>query len=390
MDSVMMTTQPSLGASSFAPDPNDPFFLSTGDWRLIQRYVITGSAMPTDDVSLRSLLGVPVTTDVTAVTDIVPVTSDVAAHCTAWQTTTYPLLVTLAGNLVSYGEGAPLYYGALQTELNKAAAGGSDGAAARVNAGKILDKLASEADGYAARAQAAFDAVNTFKTQSEADDQRVGTLRAQYDKRFADNGPELTKLQNDIDAAQRELEAAQAEYEHDVIVAATSVTYAWIVPFGTIAAVTVATVYGVRATKAKETAAADAAKLKLLQDDQKTKQGAYALVKIVDSKVGDLGDKLKAALPILQRLTGTWQSLRDRMTTLATTVRQNIPLDDAFMASLGIQDSIQQWQKLARTANNFVANAYVIGQSPDNPLPLAAVAAISAGAANGIKLRRAA
>ena len=83
-------------------------------------------------------------------------------------------------------------------------------------------------------------------------------------------------LNDDIAETQRELDKASADYNYDVTVAATTPTYAWIFPFGTIPAVVVAGVYGKRATDAYKKMGECRDQIKTAQGDLQAKMAQQA------------------------------------------------------------------------------------------------------------------
>src|SRR5438270_156120 len=63
-----------------------------------------------------------------------------------------------------------------------------------------------------------------------------GGLVKKYNDEFGEKSQDVIDCNKEIEAQKLILQAANDEYNHDVIVAATSPTYAWVWPVGTIAA----------------------------------------------------------------------------------------------------------------------------------------------------------
>ena len=73
-------------------------------------------------------------------------------------------------------------------------------------------------------------------------------LLQEYDRKCGNQSAKVAQIKQELAEASDALQAANDEYAHDVTVAATTPTYTWVWPFGTIAAGVVAGDYGKKAT----------------------------------------------------------------------------------------------------------------------------------------------
>ena len=92
---------------------------------------------------------------------------------------------------------------------------------------------------------AAIGQLDNVKKGIDADDQ---VSKKTIDDLLSDD----PKSSTSIKAVERFLADAKKNYEHNVVVAATTPTYAWVLPVGLISAIVVAAVFGTRATSEKQ------------------------------------------------------------------------------------------------------------------------------------------
>ncbi|EMD00386.1 hypothetical protein BAUCODRAFT_144064 [Baudoinia panamericana UAMH 10762] len=127
----------------------------------------------------------------------------------------------------------------------------------------ICADLKRSADGYATKCQHHIDKVESFRNTTMSDKTKVDDLDYRFNSK-TDHEGKARKCYTDLingdlatiradEALQLSTEqSARQEYKDDVTAAATSVTYAWWFPIGTLAAIGVATAFGIKAEQAKK------------------------------------------------------------------------------------------------------------------------------------------
>ena len=111
---------------------------------------------------------------------------------------------------------------------------------------------------------------------------------------------------------------------HDVVVAATTPTYVWVWPFGTIAAAVVAGVYGDKAVKALERSRAAQQEINNLSDKLAADAQLMIAINTTEGGITNILDPLNAALPIIQKIQGVWGAIADDLNTIINTIQTNI------------------------------------------------------------------
>ncbi|MBV8634659.1 MAG: alpha-xenorhabdolysin family binary toxin subunit A [Burkholderiaceae bacterium] len=341
------------------------FAMSATEWLAIQTYVVNALALPTTDAAFKASLGAGAPDSMTEFAPLISAYGVINGHCATWQNTVFPATVSLAAEVSQYGRTkAPTYYGAILAEADILSDDPTNAKALKALKA-ILDNLSAQASTYADRASAVADQIATFATNTRNDQVvLIGSngdagLYKTYNDKYGAASDDVKALMKDIAAQQLILDSANEEYKQDVIIASTSPTYAWVFPFGTIAAAVVAGVYGARAVEALDRAKAASDKIKA--DNAQLAADAALMIGIHMAQKGmnEIIQALAGALPIIQKIQGIWgglaSDLKAIVTLIDTDIRQALPI----IMDLGVDEAIQAWKDVAAEADNYRVNAYV-------------------------------
>jgi len=341
------------------------FTLSRPEWIAIQAYSTDALALPTTADAFRKSLGAGAPTDLSDFDRLIEAYGAVHAHVTTWTTTTFPASVALAGDVYQYGTvKAPVYYPRILDEAKILERDPND-EQAKAALKAMLDNLKRDADDKSDRARKVSVDIAQFASDSELDkvtlvgaDGKSGLVKY-YDTKYGSTSAEVKKLTDDIAEQKSILKSANDEYDHDVVVAATSPTYAWVWPLGTIAAAVVAGVYGKRATDALDRARAAQGKIDILAD--KLAADANLLVAIHNAEVGagNIVRGLTETLPVIQKIQGVWGGIAADLGAISKLVDDDIRNVPPIIMDLGIDEAIKAWHQVAQRADAYRVNAYI-------------------------------
>jgi hypothetical protein len=348
------------------PAPNEnPFLLSSAEWLAIQVYVNDAISLPTNTDAFQKSLGPgapPINT-----TDFAPLIacySTINSHCTDWQNTTFPASVNLAGDVVAYAQKAPIYYGAINTEAQKLVTNPND-TQAQAALTAIINNLAAQAATYQNNAQHVADLVKTFADQTSADkvaligtDGASGLVKTYTDK-YGSTSDAVKSLTDQINGLNTLLVADTKEYNHDVIVASTSPTYAWIWPIGTIAAAIVAGIYGDKAMKALDRIHKDQDQIATLSAELQADANLMINLTRANKGITQITTEITNALPVIQKIQGIWGAIATDLTNIGNIIKNDIQQALPIIMSLGVDEAITAWQKLGTEADAYRVNAYI-------------------------------
>jgi hypothetical protein len=365
----MSTTQTysiAPGAIATAGTTGGPnFILSKTEWIAIQTYVNDALSLPTTLDQFRNSLGSGAPADLSDFTQLITAYATLNGHCSTWQTKTYPTTVSLASDIYEYGTNkVPVYYPAILTEA-KILISDPTNADAIAALKAILDNLQTTANGYQTKAKAAADAIQTFANDTTADETTLigpkgdAGLQKYYTDKYGATSAQVTQYTNELSGWKLSLVGDQAEYRHDVIVASTTPTYAWVWPFGTIAAAIVAGIYGHKAVEALDHIANDQKQINALQADLTADANLINAINMATGGISGITTALQAALPVVQKIQGIWQGISDDITAISKLIDTDIRQVPPIIMNLGVSEAVTAWYNVAQAANQYRVNAYV-------------------------------
>lgn len=342
-----------------------PFSLAKGEWLTIQTYVNDALALPITMDEFRNSLGPGAPSDLSDFNQIVTAYQALYGHCQTWQKTTFPSSVALADAVYDYGANkAPVYYPAILKEANILIGDpGNEGAKQALAA--MIGVLEKAATSYATQASTVATAIQQFATDTQADKTTLigpkggGGLQKYYNDEYGTKSADVQAKLDDIKAQQIVLKAAMKEYTHDVTVAATSATYAWIPIVGWIAGAIVAGIYGHKAVEALDEA--NDARDQIAHDNEVVQADFNLMAAINTTELGlsTIVDALSTALPVIQKLEGVWGAMAGDLGAIGTLIETDIAQVPPIIMSLGVDEAVLAWSNVAQAANAYRVNAYV-------------------------------
>ena len=341
------------------------FLLSSAEWLTIQVFVANAVTLPTTEQTFKDMLGPKAPDDLKDFEPLIACYESLNTHCIGWRDTIYPAVVSLASDIHQYGaQKAPTFYGAILKEADALVANPAD-EKTKATLKAILDNLSAEATRYQAKAAGIAKQIHQFATDTENDETTLigtdgkGGLYDKYDKEFGSESAEVKELNDDIAAQQVILDAEMKEYHDDVVIAATTPTYAWVPFVGWIAAAGVAGTYGQRAVEALR--AAHAARDQITADNEllARDQRLMDAIKMAQRSLTNIAGQVGAALPAIQKVEGVWGAIASDIDAIVALIDRDIRQAIPILMSLGIDEAIQSWQSVADEADQFRVNAYV-------------------------------
>lgn len=343
------------------------FVLSSSDWYAIQSYVtnaLSKEIMPHTEKDFRAFLGSAAPADLSDFDPLIGAYKNIFDHVTVWNDDTYPQSVSLASDIVAYARQAPTYYNPILPLAEKLTENPDD-EKTKEKLQAILDVLINQADAYHSQAEEVFKKIKSFADQTAQDKVTLagvdgeGGLYKYYNDKYGETSDEVKLLNDEIKAQQIVLDAANKEYEQDVVIAATTPTYAWIFPFGTIAAAVVAGIYGDKAVKALDRAKAAQKKINELTAELQVNANLMNSLNITIGSLDNNIDSISAALPIIQKIQGVWGGISDDLGNISALIKTNIQEALPIIMDLGVEAAIEQWKAVGKEAEAYRVNAYI-------------------------------
>jgi hypothetical protein len=397
---LLLKTDNPLGPGGFVED--NRFLLTKEEWYAVQRYVGNAMALPITEAALRIRLNIPDNEDISQFSKLIDGYEDssggringykdVYEHAEQWKKETYPFIVSLAHDLRGYADGVPASYGDMidkVTLLDEAAQVlwclennippfVQDPAyeyltrlsleqiqpliqVTTIQLSDLLKERISKATEYAEQASSAEQQVDEFKTLTEKDKSDMELLLASYSREHGEASEEMKEIRECIEGFQKCNTSLSEQYEHAVIVAATTPTYGWIFPLGTMIGATVAGIYGDKARQLRNQMNQVNEQITALETREQRVITMEGYLKAVNEDLQSMTGDMQEALVVLGKMKGAWEiiatDLQKIVEQLEETEKGEIPL--GLQKNL-IRTAIGQWDTVNEAATGFVYNAYV-------------------------------
>ena len=196
-------------------------------------------------------------------------------------------------------------------------------------------------------------------------------------KIIEDNNAELllndgSAIQANIDRLIVEKDQLNEEYAHWVKVSATTPTYGWIFPLGTIAAISTAAAGTAEALQLKAKLDAKKQEIEDLSKEYDHTSAVYSSWKLATKNITDTKGSIADALNSLSKLKGAWHDISNQLEFVlvdieSITTEQVINGDDMISAAFGtsgaVSKIVKKWQKIGDSADAWNKNAYITEQS---------------------------
>lgn len=338
--------------------------LDSSDNLTLQHYLLEGMVLPSTDDAIKTTFYLD-DEQLESFRDLQKAFGDIKDHCTTFYQGAYLGAVNLASSIVDCSFDIEGYLGKIIKLVDLFTQGKLDEQSATDQISAVISLLIDKFNKYTESSQNVCNGINTFYEETIQDnvcmngaDGKSGLVESYKDKYELNEG-DIKKLDDDIEEATRELEDATKEYNHDVTVAATTPTYAWFFPFGTIPAAVVAGVYGKRATDAYN-------KMKKLEKEIETKTQEYkqkmalvASLALAKQQTKDIGDLVKTAITPIEEMKGCWNAISQDLSNLLNTVQEDINKAALIIKDVPTQIAINKWKSVAAMADDYRKRAFI-------------------------------
>jgi hypothetical protein len=362
-----MSTEMNIGPGALAtPDVQGgpAFVLADPAWAAVQQYVADAKALPSTEELFRNSLGPGAPTDLSDFKKLTEAYAQIQEHCRVWNPL-FNTIVELASHVYEYGTSkAPVYYPPilpLAETLEKEP--GNTAAQNKLKA--ILELLEKEASQYASEASAVFSQVKQFAEETEADQLTLvgpkgeAGLLKYYEDKYSRTSKAVEEIVKKTEGNRQILEALEAEYRHDVIVASTTPTYAWIWPFGTVAGAVVAGIYGHKAVEVLREEERVKHEIEALENEEAADANLMTVIQFATTGVKNINKALSAALPVIQEVEGAWGAMASDLKAIAALIEDNIEKVPPIIMSLGVEAAVKAWHEVALAADTYRKHAYI-------------------------------
>jgi hypothetical protein len=291
----------------------------------------------------------------------------VQTTCDYFLRETFPKVVGLGNKLKNFAEAASEDGDAIFEFIVQMVKKGNIDAA--ITALTNLQKQATDNSNEAANIAVV---LSTYSTQLVTAD---AALKGTADRIEADDRvsmARITELQGGSDMVgsianlQLLMKNRQDEYDHDVIVAATTPTYAWVFPFGTIAAAIIAGVYGKKAVDALQQYEEMKQKVAGASAELQTAIAMHSIQGLADQGVTSVLKQTDVAIVQVTVVKNAWASVagnledvKDKLLDMSTDTNGTVTLNDIDVIEYYAEMAGKKWAKLMGPINELTDNPYI-------------------------------
>ncbi|KAL1662806.1 hypothetical protein GGF50DRAFT_58149 [Schizophyllum commune] len=344
------------------------YILQHGDVYKLLKYVWAGVLLPVTASAYQERLDISTETMVKlegVLKDLVDAYVTTKSHCDPFKDTTYPSIVALADDVYNYAQNAggtvdDSYYAQIfQLIRQLPSAEEADQAKIKESINGLIDMQLATVDTIVTKVAAAVKALTDFENECVGDQSLLTERNKALKDRLDTEVGQLTQLEDSLDSNRRIIRADEAAYEKDVIIAATTVTYAWLFPIGTAIAIGIAVTYGKAATSLLHAIS----NLKTDITDEETKiqdeKRLIADLNCIGANTASFLESLAGAIQVCQEMLGIWQGIGADLSNLRGMVNTSVRQANAAIASFVDEKLVAKWNDLAASVDKYRQAAYI-------------------------------
>ena len=340
-------------------DDNERLVLANPSWLTIRRYIENATRLPTEEATLRSNLKLNESDSFAPFKPLQKVFIKVKDDAIHWRDYTYPQALGLASDINTYSKKAAVFYEELIPVIDALVENPQDKDNKTLFRDIVID-LAETAKSHADNAENILDSIGHFQNQLSSDESHLAQLERDYGDKLGVSNENYRSLKADLDRATRDLEQENRRYDRQVMAAATSPSYAWVFPFGTIAATIVAGVYGDRAVETLRRIKRLKRQISHLSPRVERYQRFSENLDLAQGAVKNIKKDIESTLPIIRQVRGQWSYMSTDLNHISTIVNEELPEAVDHLKKLYIRLALNQWQEVGASTREFIETAYTL------------------------------
>ncbi len=369
---------------SYLNGDNDPLNTLKGNWIFLQIFATYGLRLPNTAASLESVLNLTAS----EAAGYPWFNAMYSAYNTLNEDSTYffndvfDKMTTLGSGLKSYASdvaGQDSVF-TLISSLIKPTDGTDPDPASALD---ILKDLTGTSQKNATLAAQIKTNLGTYKTKLISAQATLGSVKKNVDADDKTSQATITKLSGgpevmgSLKQLNNLLDADNEEYKHDVIVASTTVTYAWVAPpVGLIAAATVAGVYGKKAVDMLDTIDKLQGQIANAKKELQTAVATQNTVKLAEGGLDNVIKYTDLAIDKATSIQNSWSSMVTGLTSISDRISNSIKNEPdgekklaATIAVVYFMKKAQEsWTSIKPTIDTMVDNPYITVSPTDKDL----------------------
>ncbi|EAW13546.1 uncharacterized protein ACLA_055940 [Aspergillus clavatus NRRL 1] len=345
------------------------FTLQSDQNASVMRYVWHGCLLPTTVEDYARTLAIPASDlpgeTETELKEIVGVFVDMKQSSTVFRDVTWPSMVAIVDTVFNYasragGKDAGSYYFNMLDwvrQYNKESLKDNPDPDTLEDLKESImgacKKQENDIDALKLQSEKIKTALGSFKSACVEHENRLNpiiqTIQEKLGTLDGDTG-KIAEEAKDIKQKKKLLDQEIKEYDKDVVIAATTPSYAWLGLIGCVAAITVASIYGDKARRLEKAIKELKAAIEKEQGELKAMIALEAHFTSVQTHITGLHDEIDGAIQDLGKHEGVWESIKGRLTGLRKFVADlETDVEPTLLEKVDLENIVEQWNNLAKS-----------------------------------------
>lgn len=334
-------------------------------WHHLQAFSLSGVKLPTTMQDLSLTLSIT-TQKLSFLQPMLEAYVRIHDGCRTFLTKVFPEVVGLGNDLHEFARSATKDGGDVFATILSQLEGKQASAAL-----ELLTDLQVAAKENAERAQAVARQLAEYRVTLTEGHEAVARVQKTVESDDATSMARLAKLNGDesepesIAHKMKALRDAKDAYHHDVVVAATTPTYFWVFPLGTIAAGTVAGIYGARATAALKLMAQLGTELATMSAEQRMVLSVHEVQRLAAGSLKSALEHTEDAIRHTAMVQNGWNAFGRGLGDIRDDLLRTSTATPDGRAALRSVDTIRVW--VGRAARTWAQLAPALADVLEDP-----------------------
>lgn len=342
-------------------------------WHYLQVYSTWGLRLPVSEAMLKLRLNITNPGDYSFFPVMLESYQGVFQASNYFKQEVFPAMVSMGRSLNNFAQDASNQSGAIFSSIIDLVDAGDTHSAL-----ELLADLQQQATDNSAKAGEVGKMLGTYSAQLTTAEAALTNTRKVIDASNQVNDARITELQGGDDVTgsianfTKLMEINHQEYDHDVIVASTTPTYAWVFPFGTIAAAIIAGVYGDKAVKALEAYEKMKAKVAAATQELTIALSTQGIQNLASKGVKNVLEQTELAISHTVTVQNAWASVagnldlvKNKLLSMTDNSDETTKLKSQVVIKLYAKQAADKWDELMPAIKELTDNPYIIVESED-------------------------
>jgi hypothetical protein len=337
-------------------------------WHYLQVYSVWGLWLPHTQEALKLKLGINDPLAYSFFQTMMEGYRDIHDASKEFLEADFPAVVELGNDLTTFASEASSRGGAIFSAVSDLL--DKDDTAAAL---ELIEDLQSTSANNAGKAGEVTEKLNAYKVRLTEADNTVKQAQEKVNNDDKTSKATIDKLQShdpnvhdSIDAIQKLITAKQQEYKRNVVIAATTPTYAWVFPIGLISGAVVAGVYGKRAVQALRDIDQWQAELQKKSTELSTAWTAHTVQQNAADGLNSAKQHTDLAILHTTVVQNAWNDMAKQIGIIKTKLDgmtreqdQGKVLSAKAVIRVYMRNAMQAWERILPALSDLTANPYI-------------------------------